>query len=255
MISLIIPAYTSGPNIERTIESARSLCDEVVVVCTAPYISDVSALKKLGTVIELPWNYVFLHGFGPLYNAGTIGCKNDWQLLLGVAETVAEQTNDIHGLLKRSEPTDVYRCNHVNDPNTWKRIWNRSGGALWSGIIHEEIVTPGRVGDVIFRMQDTPKVPCEDPLRAEVFRFIKTLSYNHLYRQLLLHPGRLGGASRGWIDFVNGARESIMTFCDTHRDMLDACIEGDAGRFIRIVEERMCGGDRAGGVNFRPTGT
>lgn len=252
MITLVIPAYTAGPNIERTIESARSICDEVVVISTAIFLNDVVALRKIATVVDLPWNFVFHHGFGSLHNQGTMACKNDWMLLLGVAETFAEPFIDIHARLRAAVTGDVFRCSHVNDANTWKRIWNRQGGSMWSGIIHEEIM--GLDQGVIFRMQDTNKEPNTDSLRNEVFRSIKALSYNYLYSQLLRFPNRLGAADEGWLRFVQGASGSINAFCTEHAELLDACIEGDAAKFINLVEKRMNAGQHASGVNFQPLG-
>ena len=254
MISLIIPAFTGGPNLERTIESCRGLCDDVVIISTALFDDDFDDMKKTGaTVVIRPWNFVFLHGFGPLYNQGTEAAKNNWLMLLGVAETMAEEYCGIHQRLKASLDDGIFKCDHVNDPNKWKRVWNRNGRTMWSGIIHEEI-SFGRDMEVIFRMQDTEKTPHADPFRNEVFRYIKALSYNYLYERLLLDPSRLGGTNHGWIDFVNRERDSITGYCDEHREMLNTCIAGDKNKFLGLVGARLDAGDRASGVKFQPQG-
>lgn len=249
-MTIIIPAFGGGPNIERTIASVAGICDEVVIVSTALYDEDKEHFKRIAAkVVELPWNHVFHHGYGSVYNQGSTVAKNDWLLLLGVAETWAE-TRIKPRILLTANSNAVFRCDHVNDPCRWKRIWNRTGGTQWSGIIHEEIVG-GAEGGLMFRMQDTDKVPPTDPLKGEVFRWVKALSYNHLYDVLLNHPERLGGASPNWLKFVAGAKESIVAFVDEHRKMLNACLAGDQKQFIELVRLKT---EPAHGVSFVPQG-
>ena len=253
-ISLVIPCYSAGPNIERTIKSCEDVCDDVVMISTAPYAEDVEALKELGTVVELPFNFTFIHGFGSMMNQGTTSTKNDWILLFGVAETLAQEIKPLRETLDKCSHLDsMFRVSHEGDINVWKRIWNRKSGSHWSGLIHEEIVG-GTEREVLIRMQDTEKVPVDDPLKQEVFRYIKTLSYNAMYHRLIHHPEQLGGTDAGWIKFVNGARESIEAFCDEHKDMLNACLEGDFDELQRLVEKRMNAGKIADGVKFEPVG-
>lgn len=252
--TLIVPSFGGGPNLERTIESCRSVCDETVIISTAIFESDLAHFKKVANqVIELPWNFTFLHGHGALHNQASNSAKNDWLLLLGVAETFAEEYGMFGETLRNAGRDLVFRCDHVNDHHTWKRVWNRAGGPLWSGIMHEEI-TRGQDGGKLFRMQDTEKVPDPDPLRTEVRKYIKTTSYNWLYLQLLEKPERLGAADAGWLEFVRGARENIEKFCQDHADLLTAAIAGEKDAFIACVERRLNEGKAAAGVNFNPQG-
>lgn len=253
MISLVIPAYSAGPNIERTIKSVEGLCDDVVIISTAPFKEDVGELNKLGTVVELPWNHTFLHGFGSMMNEGSRSAKNDWLLLFGVAETFAESFRDVKAVLRDSPFDSVFRCSHANDIHTWKRIWNKQSGSHWSGLIHEEIVGGSDKG-LLFRMQDTEKEPEADPVKQEVFRFLKTLAYNAMYHRLLHNPDQLGGADSGWLRFVNGAKESIEGFCLEHKDMLNACMCGDFNQLLKLVEDKVNAGQKAHGVIFDPVG-
>lgn len=250
MISLVIPCCGGSPeNLIRTIESTRGWTTETLIINTSLFEEDSKWMNELGKVIELPWNYVFLNGFGEMHNAATEHAKNDWLLLLGVAETIAEPEKAV--MLGYS--AYVYRCNHLNDPNTWKRIWNRKT-SHWSGIIHEEIIN-GMDGGVIFRMQDTPKVVIADDFKAECLRQMKALSYNAMYYKLLHKPQLLGGTNKGWLDFVLGARESIEDFVDKNKDLLIACNDGNKDLFFKLVEQRMRHGQPASGVNFNPQGT
>jgi hypothetical protein len=262
MMTLIIPSYGGGINVERTIESCRHVCNETIIISTAPYKEDTQHFQRIADqVVTLPWNYVFHHGHGELHNQGTAAAKNDWLLLLGTAETWAEHVEctaeplcTVPERLSRVPADVTFRCNHHGDPHTWKRVWNRTGGTRWSGIMHEEI--EGGMGDtLLFRMQDTEKVADMDPLKNETLRWIKALSYNYLYAQLLDHPERLGAANNGWLKFVKGAEGSIRKFCADNSAMLSACLDGDFGRFRSLVFRAKEEEYRAAtGVNFQPQG-
>jgi hypothetical protein len=189
-----------------------------------------------------------------MMNQGTIAAKNDWLLLFGVAETLAESYTDIPAKLSQSANNCIFRCCHENDPNQWKRIWNRTSNSRWSGLIHEEIIG-GVDGGLLFRMQDTDKTPMADPLKQEVFRYIKTLSYNAMYHRLLHNPNQLAGTNSGWLQFVAGARESIEAFVEGHKDMLLACMDGDFPKLLGLVSDKLEAGNLAAGVKFTPVGT
>lgn len=254
MISLVVPAYSGGENLQRTIDSVAGVCDEAVVIATTLFDDDLDEIRKQAdVVVEVPWNTVFLSGFGHLYNQASGRCKNKWQLLLGVAETFAEPFGDIRRAVESAEPHSIFRCNHHNDPNQWKRIWNPAGGTRWSGLIHEEI-GGGADRGLLFRMQDTTKIPHSDALKNEAYKHIKGCSYNAMYKRLLDHPEELGFASPGWLEFVKGAMESIESYCVEHQDLIAPAMAGDKEAFILAVKERMSGGKRPYGVNFNPQG-
>lgn len=255
MISLVVPAFSAGPNLDRTITSTQGYCDETVIISTSPYEDDRRAFKALtDKVVELPWNFIFLHGFGSMSNQGTAIAKNDWLLLLGVAETVEYAYGNFAPRFTEKVPKNtVYRCDHENDKHTWKRVWNRTGGTQWSGVIHEEIIG-GHDGGLLFRMRDTAKIPHSDAFRNEIYRYLKSLAYNWLYHELIAHPERLGGANEGWLRFVQGSREGITKFCEDHAPMLETCITGDFDQFQRLVESRLSLEQEARGVNFNPQG-
>lgn len=253
-VSTIIPSYGGGPNLERTIESCREVADETIIISTALFEEDLMHFKRVADkVIELPWNFTFLHGHGSLHNQASNYAKNDWLLLFGVAETLAEQYLPMGEVLRNSGRDLVFRCNHVGDHHTWKRLWNRAGGPMWSGIMHEEI-GGGQDGGVLFRMQDTEKVPDEDAFKNEVRKYVKTCSYHHLYRCLRENPNRLGAANAGWLEFVNGSKEANEQFLAEHDDLVGAALEGDKARFLRNVYARLNASKPATGVNFNPQG-
>lgn len=256
MITLNIPAFSFGPALLRTWESSKPICDNLVVISTAVFDDDLEKFKEVAdSVVELPWNYVFLNGFGEIHNKGMSTAKNDWQLLFGIGETLAETYVDIHPTLKTASNKIVFRCNHHNDPHTWGRIWNRQGGTRWSGLIHEDIVG-GISGNVIFRFQDTDKEPRADIYEQETLKYLKVLSYNLMYQNLLRDPSKLGGTNSGWLTFVRGAQESINKLCSDNQDMLDAILAGDKARFLDLVKQRV-DSEYVGetGVSFEATGS
>lgn len=254
MLTLVVPTYGGVPNVRRTVESAKGACNDVVIVSTAPHEEDNEAFAQMGQVVPLPWNFVFYHGFGSLYNQGTPAAKNDWLVLLGTGETMQDVNAQLRSHLSAPDASRVFTCFHHNDPHQWKRIWNRTGGTMWSGLIHEEIVG-GRDAGLLFRMQDTAKTPEDDPVKNEVFRYLKTLSYHRMYHELLHHPEKLGGTNPGWVDFVHGSRAAIERFMTDHADLYAAVMNEDFFAFRDLVRQRMNAGQKAEFVNFQPQGT
>lgn len=253
-ISLVIP--TCGGNIDnfnRTVESARSVCDDVVAVSTCLFEDDLQALKDTGaTVVELPWNYTAIHGFGAMHNEGHAACKHDWIVLLGVSETIHSGHEKIRETLSLTDPRNIFECWHINDPHRWGRVYNRRVSA-WSGGIHEE-VKGGVICDTLFEMRDTPKTPFSDPFKTEAIKHLKGVLYNMRYKVLLDDPSSLGGTNEGWILFVRGAADSINAFLSDNADLVEAAKSGDRQAFLDGVRRRMDAEKPAVGVNFAPTG-
>jgi hypothetical protein len=239
-ISLVVPTFGSLKSLQRTLDSAKPCCDELLVTSTCPYPEDVEAICEMAdTVVELPWNYSFINGLGPTYQIGAPQAKNDWCILLGNAETIADGHQDIVAELNSSPPNVIHRCWHHNDPHTWTRVWNpREGGTYWHGLIHEEI-TNGHQGKTIFRMQDTDKDTLSDQLKAEVLRYMKALLYNHLYKRLHDDHSLLGAANEGWIKFVQGSITTINEHMTVNADLLEAVLEGDFEKFKHRVMDRL----------------
>lgn len=249
MITLVVPTFGGNPaNIRRTIDSCAGVIDDVVIISTCPYREDLVELKSLGVVVELPWNYTYLNGFGEMMNQGTEAAKNDWLILFGVGETLLRPHAPIHTTLKTAPRDNVFRCDHANDPHRWGRVWNRRGKTRWGGLIHESI-GGGHESTVLFEMRDTPKEATGSAEKDAVFRHIKTTLYNAMYRRLLLHPDQLSHTDPGWLNFVRGAEGSITEFCEQNADLLDAAMKGDFAAFASAAQQR-----EAKGVNFRPTG-
>jgi hypothetical protein len=254
-VSLIIPAFSYGPALERTVHSMATKSDDLVIISTAFWEKDREAMRRLtDKVVILDWNYTMLHGFGEMMNRGTGDAKNDWCLLFGVGETFARELRPFFTILESSPEDRVYLCDHHNDTNQWKRVWNRKSGVRWSGLIHEELVG-GNNGGLLFRMQDTPKEPRPDPYEQETLHYIKTILYHWQYHRLRHEREKvLGGTNRGWLSFVDGSREANEEFLSRHAPMVECMLNGDLERFLRLVREAVDAKQPAAGVNFNPTG-
>lgn len=251
-LSLIIPAFSYGPALERTVKSVQPYSDDLVIISTAFWEKDREAMKRItDKVVILDWNYTMLNGFGEMMNRGTGFTKNDWCLLFGVGETLQKEHKPLLQVLESSDQSKVYTCDHENDVNRWKRIWNKRSGAHWSGLIHEEIVG-GNTGDLLFRMLDTPKEPREDVVEQAALGFIKGILYHWQYKRLREErESVIGGTNRGWLPFVDGSKEANEAFLEKHAPMVECLLSGDLERFLHLVELRS---HNPSGVNFNPTG-
>lgn len=251
-VSLIIPAFSYGPALERTVQSCKDISDDLVIISTAFWEKDREAMRKLTPkVVILDWNYTMLNGFGEMMNRGTGDAKNDWCLLFGVGETFNRELRPFLKTLESSPPSHVFSCDHHNDVNHWKRVWNKTSGAHWSGLIHEEIVG-GKDGGLLFRMLDIPKEPREDPVEQAALGFMKTCLYHWQYKRLREEREKvLGGTNRGWLSFVDGSKEANDEFLEKHKGMIECLLSGDLRGFLGLVEAAT---SPPKGVNFNPQG-
>lgn len=254
-VSLIIPAFSYGPALERTVESCKGISDDLVIISTAFWEKDRESMLRLTPkVVQLDWNYTMLNGFGEMMNRGTSSAKNDWCLLFGVGETFNRELRPFLRILESAPERHVFTCDHINDQNRWKRVWNRQSGVRWSGLIHEELVG-GTDGGLLFRMLDTEKPPRPDPVEQEALHFMKTCLYHWQYKRLREErEAVLGGTNRGWLGFVDGSKEANEEFLDRHSSMVSAMLCGDLEGFLALVRASVESKQPAKGVNFRPQG-
>lgn len=254
MITLQIPAFSYGPALERTWETFKPLCDELVIISTAFWEKDREQMRALTSkVIQLDWNHTMIHGFGNMMNHGTAHAKNDWQMLFGVGETLELSHVPVQETLSQGSRRTIYRVDHENDPNQWTRIWSRSSGNRWSGIIHEAI-TGGPHGPVVLRMKDTPKEPRDDLYEQETQRYLKTCLYNYQYRRLLDNPGLLGATDSGWLVSLRATEGNLNRVLAELDDLVIHLKSGDLPAFLDAVKRRVDAGRDAAGVNYEPTG-
>ncbi len=258
MLTLIIPAFSYGPPLERTWETFKPLCDELVIISTAFWEEDREKMRALtDKVIQLDWNATMVQGFGWMMNQGTAHAKNDGMMLFGVGETL-EYSNvcDLPSVLEqhwRTNPKIIFRVDHRDDPNRWTRLWNRRGKTQWSGIIHEAI-SGGPHGDVVLRMLDTPKPPRDDIYEQETLRYLKTCLYNWQYRRLLDDNSLLGATDPGWLRDLRATEVHLNTVLSELEPLVTHLRTGDLPAFLDEVKRRVDAGKAATGVNYDPTG-
>lgn len=255
LIDCVIPWFGGNPtNLHKTIDSVKGICDDVIIVHQLMFDDDAidPLLLEFGDAMveTTDWNHVIIHGYGSLPNMGM--SISPWRLLLGVGETIAEQHKDIRQALLDSDPKKIYKCNHNNDVHKWNRIWNPSSGNHYAGLIHEDV--RGDDGGLLFRMQDTDKLPLPSHYKNDVLKWFKACSYNILYKRLLDHPDELSHTDPGWLKFVAGASESINDFCQKNKDMVDACISGDREKFIDVCRIYTDNQSKVYGINLNKLG-
>lgn len=259
----VVPWFGGHPdNLRRTTDSLRQVCDEVLVVHQTLFDSDRDVARAIADKVEVvDWNFVFgPEGYGGLPNKhGQSSCQ--WMLLLGVGETVAEQYKPIREVLRNSARNKVWRCNHVNDSNTWGRLWCPSGGVRWGGLIHEEAGGGVNGEYLLFRMQDTDKTPHPDPFVNDALRWLKSVSYGDAYHRLhqSIDPATDDSplrsfTNRGWISFVKGSREVWAKNQVEWQDFLEAARSGNRDAFLAAVRRRMAADQKPVGCNFAATG-
>lgn len=255
MISLLVPWFGGSPTpLIRTRDSAQGIVDETVVVHQQLFDDDAEVVRSIASkVVTIDWNAVFRMGFGEMTNQGLRACGSNWVVWLGTGETIAEQYVPMRDTLASwSNKLTTFRCNHLNDVHTWRRVFCPAAGVRVGGLIHEDV--KGEEGPVMFRMQDTIKERHDEEFRNECAKWHKTCSYNYLYQRLGQNPQDLSYTDPGWLGFVNGAKASIDAFCEEHRDLIGAAVSGDRQAFYDGVRRRMDAERPAQGVNFEPLG-
>ncbi len=268
LLSGIVPWFGGHPdNLKRTVDSMRTVCDEVLVVHQTLFDSDTEIARGIADKVEVvDWNFVFgPEGYGGLPNKHGQS-ESDWFLLFGVGETLAEEYTSIRTVLRNSPRNVIWKCNHRNndgqfDPNLWGRIWCPGGGVRWGGLIHEEAGGGVAGGQVLFRMLDTPKTPHPDPFVNECLKWMKLTSYDANYWKLLqsIDPITEDSSLRSftnkwWVGFVRGARESLEAKQEKWKDFMEAGLSGDREAFFAAVRHRMAGNEHPVGCNFAPLG-
>jgi hypothetical protein len=256
LLTLIVPWFGGDPTpLARTIGSLKGIADEVVVVHQKLFDDDSEVAASLAhQVATVDWNELFKEGgYGLLPNIGAARASSRWMLLLGVGETVLEEYSPIRQTLENASNRVIFRCDHIGDQHTWGRLWSPSGGTYWGGPIHEECGN-GLGGPVIFRMQDTPKEPHQDPFRNECMKWMKAVTYAVNYLYLLHNPEKRSFTNTGWIDFVNKSRDSIEKSVEDMQDLVAAGRSGDREAFYAGVRRRMEAEQKPTFVNHSPTG-
>lgn len=152
-LSVYIIASNEADRIARTIASARTVSDDVLVVEDGKSTDNtVDVAKAAGArVIVNPWP-----GFGPQKRFAEDQCQNDWLLCLDADEVLTPALQDeICELFATSRPAlDFYKMNlaevypHQDRPRLWVkptnviRLFNRLSGRTSSSAVHDRVEVP-----------------------------------------------------------------------------------------------------------------
>jgi len=219
MITLLTMAQGNPIALQRTLESFKGICNEVIFgdLCVfeddSNKIYDIFYDSRFGggmyehdsfRIIKFPFNYIFKNGFSSILNFLAANATNDIVIYMNVGETIATAITPNATLWtdENGQYYDTYFFNHPTDPHHWFRMYNRRK-YKWDGLIHEELVEIGTGArryekQPIFTMVDTEK-DMYDPFKAKVYNDIKELVYFNQYQRLIDEPLARGITNDYWL--------------------------------------------------------
>ncbi len=182
-------------------------------------------------IAEMPFNYIFEHGFAATLNLLASYATNDWVLYANVGEMIDEGS----GILEKiNSDYNLYLLNHRTETHLWGRLYNRKE-VQWSGMIHEEIVGSKRVCvEPIFMFKDSEK-DTDDPFYYAVMNDVKELCYFNQYIKLVENPELRGVTNRGWIEYAIDGYNSLKERLLKKGKRYEAFTEGNLGKYIEDV--------------------
>jgi len=230
MITLITLTQGNPIALKRTIDNVVANFDGKV---NEVIIGDLCVLDSLYKtqddlqLIKLPFNELFLNGFGATLNKLAKHATNDICLYMNVGEIVEGNIN----LKQFANGYNLWNFNHATETHQWGRMWNRKE-LTWSGRIHEEVVGNKRLApSIIFTMADTPKDDA-DPFYSAVMNTVKEYVYWNQYLMLIDRPNERGATNSGWIKYAQDSYEDIKRRMNANPERIQAMIDGDLDRFL-----------------------
>ncbi len=206
-LSLAMIVKDEARTLERILDSARTFCDELVVVDTGSTDDTVGIAQRCGARV---FHFAWVDDFSAARNFAFAQCTQDWIIWLDADDTLSEAARTGLGDLKETvlcrKDIDAvclpYRAGRI--VMSRERILRRSAGFRWTAPVHEVITVPaGR-----FVVQSEPVVEHAahpDNLLRKKDRNLKILERWHesasdlrllyLYGSELLDHGRPAQAS------------------------------------------------------------
>lgn len=246
MITLITLTQGNPIALQRTIknvvESFQGMVNEVIVGDMSVFEDDRKAILDIepcaGEIIQckrLPFNHLFIHGFGATLNFLASYAMNNMILYLNVAEIV--EKNLVSDLINTDY--NCYKFNHATESHQWIRCYNRIQ-LEWSGRIHEEVVGVGKhkvrcSPGLLFQMADTEKD--SDPYKAAIYNDIKELVYWQQYLKLIDAPEEIGATNEGWVNYARDSYQHIKDRLQAKGKRYEAFVEGDLQKYLDNCQE------------------
>jgi len=242
MVTLIVMSQGNPIALKRTLESTKSIVDEIIygdllIFQKDRYIIYEYTKEYNFKVVNLPFNWIFTHGFGNTLNLLAGYASNDWVLYLNCSEIIESGVENILPAIENNtEGYNSFAFDHSTDRHIWFRLYNKKE-LEWGGYIHEELGSRENrkyYPTPIFRMADTDK-DSGDLFYSKVMDTVKELVYFNNYLKLIDQPHLLGNTDPGWINFAQDSYQSFINRLHAKGKMYDAFITGDFELFMNEI--------------------
>lgn len=235
-ITLVTMGQGNPVALKRTLDSFKGICNEVVFGDLLIFNKDREIIHgyqleyNMG-IVELPFNFIFEHGFANTLNTLASFATNDMVLYMNVGE-VMDGDHDV--LSKMSDEYNSYYIDHATETHHWFRLYNRKL-LKWGGVIHEEVVG-NRVPYPYptFRFADSEK-DIESEFYAKVMNDVKELVYFNQYIKLVEKPDMVGVTNIGWVEYAKDGYDSLKERINKKGARLQAFEEGNLAKFIEDI--------------------
>lgn len=225
----------------QTILSVQGVVDEIIFGDMLLFPEDREKISKYVSffnikVLEMPFDFIFQHGFGVTLNTLARRAAFDWVLYLNVGEVIAEGKDKILVTVAMHQDCNTFFFDHATDPHRWHRLYRKSE-LQWNGLIHEEVGPHDLYRPYhkpLFRMADLPK-DSDSLFKARVLDDAKEIIYFHQYMRLMEVPARLGYAHENWLTYSRNNYDSMRDRLLKKGARYDAYCQRDYARFMNQV--------------------
>ncbi|MDR2401350.1 MAG: glycosyltransferase family 2 protein [Deferribacteraceae bacterium] len=154
-LSVAIITYNEEENIARTINAAKAVADEIIVMDSDSSDKTREISESLGAKVYLqPWL-----GYSEQKNLCNKKCSGEWILSLDADEVLTEEAAEAILKAVPSGTYDGYRINRRTyymgkllryswQPDKHLRLVRKGNNPRWEGLVHEVFKIDGRVGDL-----------------------------------------------------------------------------------------------------------
>ncbi len=171
-LSLIVITKNEDASIERCLQSAAVIADEIVVVDSASTDRTVEIAESFGAKILQPADWP---GFGPQKQRAQEAATGDWILSLDADEWIgAGLVREIEAVLNDPNALPGYRMPRRNRfigkivrhggwwPDYVTRLYRRDRGRFNGNLVHESVVVDGEIGTLKNPIEHNTIVSAED---------------------------------------------------------------------------------------------